>query len=111
MPFRDLVLRRREDHPCTVEIVNTFDALGAHVRFEDGATVRPGDVVQVHGSPVAVPYGEAASFARTATITRASALERWWTRQTGDLEFMELCEFSFSEGAAPAKAEIVEAPA
>jgi hypothetical protein len=35
----------------------------------------------------------------TATITRATALERLWTRLTGDFEFMELCEFSFSEEA------------
>ena len=34
---------------------------------------------------------------RMATITRASLIERSWTRLTGDFEFMELCEFSFSE--------------
>jgi hypothetical protein len=34
---------------------------------------------------------------RTATITRASTIEQIWTRLTGDFEFMELCEFSFSE--------------
>ena len=34
---------------------------------------------------------------RQATITRASLLERVWTRATGDFGFMELCEFSFSE--------------
>jgi hypothetical protein len=34
---------------------------------------------------------------RQATITRASLLERLWTRATGDFGFMELCEFSFSE--------------
>jgi hypothetical protein len=34
---------------------------------------------------------------RVATIRRASTLEQLWTRMTGDLEFMELCEFSFSE--------------
>jgi hypothetical protein len=32
-----------------------------------------------------------------ATITRASWLERVWTRATGDFGFMELCEFSFSD--------------
>ena len=36
---------------------------------------------------------------RTATVTRASALERLWTKLTGDLEFIELYEFSFSEEA------------
>jgi len=61
--------------------------------------VHPGDEVIVHGSPIEVPYGHRESFRRTATITRASLLERGWTRATGDFEFMELCEFSFSERA------------
>ena len=82
--------RRREDVPCTVEINNTFEELGAHVRFEGGVTVMPGDEVLVHGAPVSVPYGERAVFSRMATITRANALERAWTRATGDLELMEL---------------------
>ena len=55
------------------------------------------DEVMVHGSPIQVPYGRCQTFERRATITRASRLERVWTRATGDLEFMELCEFSFSE--------------
>ena len=96
----NLFTRRKEEVPCTVEISNTFESLGAHLRFDDGITVQPGDEVMVHGAPVAVPYGQNESFRRTATITRASALERAWTRATGDLEFMELCEFSFSERTA-----------
>ena len=92
--------RERIDVPCTVEISNTFESLGAHLRFDDGTVVHPGDEVVVQGAPVEVPYGHNESFRRVATITRASALERAWTRATGDLEFMELCEFSFSERAA-----------
>ena len=92
-----IALRKTHEAPCTVEVVNTFEELGAHVRFDDGTVVHPGDEVTVHGSPIAVPYGERASIARTATIKRAGPLERAWTRLTGDLEFMELCEFSFSE--------------
>jgi hypothetical protein len=42
-------------------------------------------------------FGEVVVEDRTATITRATALERWWVRMTGDFDFMELCEFSFSE--------------
>ncbi|MEL6426777.1 MAG: hypothetical protein AAFQ33_15120, partial [Pseudomonadota bacterium] len=56
-----------------------------------------GDEVLVHGKPVLAAYGEVITEERTATITRASLLERLWTRMTGDFEFMELCEFSFSE--------------
>jgi hypothetical protein len=43
-----------------------------------------------------VPYGETATERRKATITRANWLERKWVKMTGDLEFMELLEFSFS---------------
>ena len=91
--------QKREDVDCTVTIVNTFESLEAHVRFNDGTTVNPGDEVVVHGRPIEVPYGETQSFERRATVKRAGAVERLWTRATGDFEFMELCEFSFSQGA------------
>lgn len=89
--------RQTHEAPCTVEVVNTFEELGAHVRFDDGTVIHPGDEVLVHGGPVAAPYGERVSVPRTASIRRAGPIERLWTRATGDLEFMELCEFSFSE--------------
>lgn len=89
--------KKTEDVPCTVEVSHTFESLHAHVRFDDGSVVHPGDEVLVHGGPVMAGYGEIITEKRTATITRAGLLERAWTRLTGDLEFMELCEFSFSE--------------
>lgn len=92
-----LFSRTTEEAPCTVEVSHRFDSLHAHVRFNNGAVVHPGDEVLVHGAPVMAPYGALVIEDRTATITRAHWLERLWTRMTGDLEFMELCEFSFSE--------------
>jgi uncharacterized Zn finger protein len=92
-----LFTRERETAPCEVEVSHRFESLHAHVKFLNGAVVHPGDEVLVHGAPVMAPYGEVVVEERTATITRASALERLWTRLTGDLEAMELCEFSFSE--------------
>lgn len=92
-----ILTRETERVPCTVEISHRFEELSAHVRFENGAVVHPGDTVLVHGAPVMAPFGQVVSETREATITRASALERLWTRMTGDIEFMELCEFSFSE--------------
>lgn len=89
--------RTTETAPCEVEVSHCFSSLHAHVKFLNGAVVHPGDEVLVHGKPVLAPYGEVVREARTATITRASRLERWWTRLTGDLSFMELCEFSFSD--------------
>ncbi len=81
---------------CTVHVVNTFESLAAHVELDDGVTVEPGDEVLVHGKPIIVPYGESAIERRKATITRANWLERKRVKMTGDLEFMELLEFSFS---------------
>jgi len=94
------ILRGREtfDVPCTIEVEHSFDSLHAHVELGHGVTVEPGDEVKVQGEPIVVPYGEKAVFHRIATVRRAGAAERLWTRLTGDLEFMELLEFSFSSG-------------
>lgn len=88
-----------EHAPCTVEVSHRFESLHAHVRFDNGAVVHPGDEVRVQGPEIMAPFGEIVREARQATIIRASALERLWTRMTGDFEVMELCEFSFSEEA------------
>ena len=92
------MFRRRNDMtPCTVEVSHTFESLHAHVRFNNGAIVHPGDEVIVHGEPILAPYGEVIIEERVATITRAFWLERLWTKLAGNFEFMEICEFSFSE--------------
>ena len=89
--------RRNEMTPCTVEVSHTFESLHAHVRLNNGAIVHPGDEVIVHGEPIMAPYGEVIIEDRVATITRAFWLERLWTKLVGNFEFMEICEFSFSE--------------
>ena len=94
-----LFTRRTEEVPCTVEVSHRFESLHAHVRFDNGAVVNPGDAVKVHGRPIMAAYGEVIQEQRVATITRATAAERLWTRMTGDFGFMELLEFSFSEEA------------
>jgi uncharacterized Zn finger protein len=92
-----LFTKSAERVPCTVEVSHRFESLHAHVRFNNGAVVHPGDEVLVHGAPILAAYGEVIIEDRQATITRASLIERLWTRATGDFGFMELCEFSFSE--------------
>ena len=94
-----LLTRTIETAPCTVEVCHKFEELSAHVRFDDGTVVHPGDEITVQGPPIMAPWDEIVRESRTAFIRRASLLERAWTRLTGDLEFMELCEFSFSEEA------------
>jgi len=91
-----LLTRTRETAPCTVTVSHRFEELSAHVRFDNGAVVNPGDSVLVQGPEIMAPYGEVVEEQRIAIITRASRLEQIWTRATGDLEVMELCEFSFS---------------
>ena len=95
-----LLSRTKEQVPCTVEVSHRFEALHAHVRFDNGAVIHPGDEVLVHGEPIMAAFGEVICEERVATITRATPIERLWTRLTGDLEFIELCEFSFSEELA-----------
>ena len=91
--------RPKFDVPCTVTIENTFESLHAHVDLDGDIAIEPGDEVEVHGEPIVVPFGERRQLRRTATVWRAGAVERVWTRLTGDVEFMELCEFSFSSGS------------
>ena len=94
-----LFARSKETVPCTVTVSHRFEELSAHVRFDNGAVVHPGDTVIVQGPEIMAPFGEIIEERREAVIWRATALERLWTRLTGDIEFMELCEFSFSEEA------------
>lgn len=92
-----LLTKNVERAPCTVEISHCFESLHAHVRFNNGAVIYPGDEVKVEGPEIMAPFGEVVSEDREAVIVRASKLEQLWTRLTGDFEVMELCEFSFSE--------------
>lgn len=89
--------RKVVEVPCTIEIEHTWESLHAHVELE-GLAVEPGDEVHVQGGEIVVPFGECLTLRRMATVTRASAPERLWVKMTGDFEFMELLEFSFSSG-------------
>jgi hypothetical protein len=89
--------KAKETVPCTVEVSHRFESLHAHVRFDNGAVVHPGDEVLVHGAPVLAAYGEVIVEDRTATITRATPTRTLVDPRHGRLGFMELCEFSFSE--------------
>ena len=83
-----LLTKEIERAPCTVEISHCFESLHAHVRFNNGAVIYPGDEVKVQGPEIMAPFGEIVREDREATIVRASKLERLWTRWTGDIEVM-----------------------
>lgn len=84
--------------PCTIEIENTFERLCAHVELHGTEPVEAGDEVLVHGDDIRVPYGQKLTLKRNATVTRASGLERAFTKLAARLELTELYEVSFSSG-------------
>lgn len=96
MNITRVFLPEKYEVPCRVEVENTFESLHAHVTLPEDVVIEPGDEVIVHGNPIRVPYGQSWSEERMATVVHASLAVRSWTRLTGDLEFMELFEFSFS---------------
>jgi hypothetical protein len=85
--------------PCTIEIENTFESLHAHVDLDGNLEMNAGDEVLVHGDPVRVAYGQKVTLRRFATVTRASGIDRLWTRLLARLELTELYEVSFSSGS------------
>lgn len=94
-----LAAREKLHVPCTIEIENTFESLHAHVNLDGDIEMNAGDEVLVHGEPVRVPYGQKVTLRRFATVTRASLVNRAWTRLLARLELTELYEVSFSSGS------------
>ncbi len=91
----------RFDTPCRIEIEHSDEFLCAHVELAGDVALAPGDSVSVQGEPIHVPFGERRIFHRVATVRRASAVERIWTRIAGHFEMTELYEVSFSPGSRP----------
>jgi hypothetical protein len=91
------LVRQRFECPCTIEIENTSESLHAHVELDGDFVIAPGDEVLVIDAPERPPSGERIVARRRAVITRASALDRLWTRLAGNLEVTELYDVSFSE--------------
>ncbi len=93
-----IALRRSSfDTPCRVEIEHSDEHLHAHVELAGGVEVGAGDRVCVHGASIVVGFGERRVEQRTATVERASSLERLWTKFAGHFEMTELYEVSFSD--------------
>jgi len=86
---------RRQQVPCSIEMVNTRDDFYAHVVLE-GVEVEPGDEVLVHGAPTRLAYGSHLVMDTQATVSRASGLGRWWTRLVARFELGLLYEVSFT---------------
>ncbi len=92
-----LFRRTRFDTACRIEVEHSDVHFHAHVELPDGLAMNPGDRVLVHGAPIVVGFGERRIFDRTATVERAGAAERLWTKFAGHFEMSELYEVSFTE--------------
>jgi hypothetical protein len=88
--------RARFDTPCTIEIEHNADWLHAHVALDGGVEIEAGDKVRVHGRAIQVPFGQAFSERRMATVTRANAFDRLWVKLRAQFDLTELYEISFS---------------
>ena len=80
---------------CDVDLERTNDSFHAYA-VPDGIDIRPGDVVQVHGLPDRLQFGENRRFRAPATVTRAGALRRAWTEFAGMFELTSLYEVGFA---------------
>ena len=90
--------RTRFDTPCRIEVEHSNEHLHAHVELDGDVAIEPGDKVLVHGAAVRVPFGGRLVEHRIATVTKATALARAWTRLRARFELQELYELSFSAG-------------
>ncbi len=92
--------------PCTVELEQTAEFMQANVSLQ-GIEVEVGDTVLVHDAPTSVAFGDHQFFERTATVTRANALDRFLTKMGAYLELTELYEVGFDAdmfgGTSPAR--------
>ena len=93
--------RRSFDTPCRVEVEHSDENLCAHVELAGDVMVGPGDRVLVHGAPIRVGFGKRRVVERIATVERASAAERLWTKFSGHFELAELYEVSFTDRKMP----------
>ncbi len=89
-----LFARTRVEAGCDVDLERTLDSFHAYA-VPDGIDIRPGDVVQVHGLPSRLRFGEARRFRTTATVTRAGWLRRTWTQAVGIFDLTSLYEVGF----------------
>ena len=92
-----MMRRTRFDTPCTIELEHSDAQLCAHVELAGGIAIGPGDRVRVHGAPISIGFGERRVVERMATVERAGAVERLWTKFVGHFEMTELYEVSFSD--------------
>jgi hypothetical protein len=79
---------------CIIDIEQTGRSFHAHA-IPVGVDLRPGDMVQLHEAPSSVAFGESVSGTYQATVLRANAITRFWTRATSLFSLTDLYEVGF----------------
>lgn len=92
--------RRTVQARAEVDLENTPDSFHAYA-VPDGVDIRPGDVVQVHGIPSDIPFGDHLLLQCPATISRAGRVARAWTTLTAMFELTQLYEVGFEAKDTP----------
>ena len=67
----------------------------------DGIAIRPGDIVQVHGAPSHIDFGDHLTMQCPATVSRAGTIARAWTSFTALFELTQLYEVGFEPKETP----------
>ena len=92
--------RRIVQARADIDIEKTATSFHAYA-IPDGIDIRPGDVVQVHGAPSDIAFGDRLTLQCPATISRAGAIVRAWTSFTAFFELTGLYEVGFEPKETP----------
>ena len=92
--------RRTVQAWAEVDLERTGDSFHAYA-VPDGVDIRPGDVVQVHGAPTQIAFGDHLVMECPATISRAGRFARAWTALTALFQLTELYEVGFEPKETP----------
>ncbi len=86
--------RRTVQARATIDIEKTPESFHAYA-VPEGVEIRAGDIVQVHGAPYEIEFGDHITLECPATVQRAGAVLRAWTAFTAFFELTGLYEVGF----------------
>ena len=92
--------RRLVQARAEVDLERTGDSFHAYA-VPDGIEIRPGDVVQVHGAPTEIAFGDRLVMECPATVSRAGRIARAWTAWTALFQLTGLYEVGFEPKETP----------
>ena len=92
--------RRIVQARAEIDLENRPDSFHAYA-VPTGVEIRAGDVVQIHGVPSEIAFGDHVMMECPATISRAGSLLRTWTALTSMFSLTELYEVGFEPKDTP----------